>query len=66
MHRTLVATAGMRAVPMIGSNSIRDIGVPLNELLRYGEPDWPLGQHQESGSTSAYDSLDFHDALDKD
>jgi len=42
------------------------IGVPLNELLRYGEPDWPLGERQGSGSTGSRDSLDLHDRLDKD
>jgi len=42
------------------------IGVPLNELLRYGEPSWPVGEHQERGSTGSHDSLDIHDRLDKD
>ena len=44
-------------------------GQPLNELLRYGEPDWPdkpregreWREKQDGG-----DSLDHHDRLDKD
>ena len=34
------------------------IGVPLNELLRYGEPSWPFGERQ------GRDRTDFHDLLD--
>lgn len=41
-------------------------GVPLNKLLRYGEPDWPIGERQERGGTDSHDSLDLHDRLDKD
>jgi DUF2075 family protein len=42
------------------------IGVPLNELLRYGEPSWPIGERQERDRTDFHDSLDRHDRLDKD
>jgi hypothetical protein len=42
------------------------IGVPLNELLRYGEPDWPIGERQGRGGTGSQDSSDLHDSLDKD
>ena len=42
------------------------IGVPLNELLRYGEPDWPIGERQEKDRTGSRDSSDLHDDLDKD
>ena len=42
------------------------IGVPLNELLRYGEPSWPLGEHQERNSIGVHDSLDLRDRFDKD
>jgi len=42
------------------------IGVPLNELLRYGEPDWPIGERQGRGGTGSRDSFDLHDSLDKD
>ena len=42
------------------------IGVPLNELLRYGEPDWPIGERQERDRTGSHDSLDLQDRLDKD
>jgi hypothetical protein len=42
------------------------IGVPLNELLRYGEPSWPIGDRQERGSTGSPDFSDLHDRLDKD
>lgn len=41
-------------------------GVPLNELLRYGEPDWPVGERQGRDRTDPHDSLDLHDDLDKD
>jgi hypothetical protein len=41
-------------------------GRPLNELLRYGEPDWPDRERQERDRTDPHDSLDFHDRLDKD
>jgi len=40
-------------------------GVPLNELLRYGESDWPTGERQGRGPDS-HDSLDLHERLDKD
>ena len=42
------------------------IGVPLNELLRYGEPDWPIGERQERDRTGSRDSSDLHDPLDED
>ena len=42
------------------------IGVPLNELLRYGEPDWPTGERQERDRTGSRDSSHLHDSLDKD
>jgi len=42
------------------------IGVPLNELLRYGEPDWPTGERQGRGGNGSRDSSDLHDPLDKD
>src|SRR5687768_11790834 len=35
-------------------------GRPLNELLRFGEPDWP-----DKDRTHRNDSLDRHDRLDK-
>ena len=41
-------------------------GVPLNELLRYGEPDWPVGERQKRDRTGSHDSSDIHDSLDKD
>ena len=36
-------------------------GQPLNELLRYGEPNWPDRERPRLN-----DSLDVHDRLDKD
>ena len=39
----------------------RYIGVPLNELLRYGAPDWPDRDRPGLG-----DSLEYHDRLNKD
>ena len=36
------------------------IGIPLKELLRYGEPDWSVGERQ------GRDRTDFHDSLDKE
>ena len=42
------------------------IGVPLNELLRYGEPDWPVGEHQGRSGRGPRDFSDLHDPLDKD
>lgn len=42
------------------------IGVPLNELLRYGEPSWPLGERQGRDRTGSHDSSDLDDRLDKD
>lgn len=36
-------------------------GQPLNELLRYGEPNWP-----DRAPPRLNDSLDVHDRLDKD
>ena len=42
------------------------LGVPLKELLRYGEPDWPLGERQGRNRTDFHDSLDHQDRLDKD
>ena len=42
------------------------LGVPLKELLRYGEPDWPFYERQGRDRTDFHDSLDFDDALDKD
>ena len=36
-------------------------GQPLNELLRYGEPNWP-----DRDRSGLRDSLDQHDRLDKD
>jgi hypothetical protein len=38
-------------------------GRPLNELLRFGEPDWPNRPHRDHSRTN--DSLDPHDRLDK-
>ena len=40
------------------------IGVPLKELLRYGEPDWPLGERQGKDRTGLRDSSDLDDSLD--
>ena len=40
------------------------IGVPLKELLRYGEPDWPVGERQGRDRTGSRDSSDLHDSLD--
>ena len=40
------------------------IGVPLKELLRYGEPDWPLGERQGRDRTGLRDSSDLDDSLD--
>ncbi|MGH7410260.1 MAG: hypothetical protein ACREJ6_04260 [Candidatus Methylomirabilis sp.] len=42
------------------------IGVPLNELLRYGEPDWPSGERERRGGSGSHDSLNDHDRPDKD
>lgn len=44
-------------------------GTPLKELLRYGEPDWPVGERQRrdrTGSHDFHDTIDHHDRLDKD
>lgn len=42
------------------------IGVPLNELLRYGEPSWPSGERERRGGSGSHDSYDLHDSLGKD
>jgi hypothetical protein len=42
------------------------IGIPLNELLRYGEPSWPSGERERRGGSGSHDSSDLHDSLDKD
>jgi len=36
-------------------------GRPLNELLRYGEPDWPHRNGKGGGSGAFHDSLDYRD-----
>jgi hypothetical protein len=38
-------------------------GRPLNELLRFGEPDWPDRPRRDHSRT--YDSLDRYDRSDK-
>jgi hypothetical protein len=38
-------------------------GRPLNDLLRFGEPDWPDRPHRDHSRT--YDSLDRYNRLDK-
>jgi hypothetical protein len=41
-------------------------GRPLNELLRFGEPEWPDRDGKGVGTGSFHDSLDFRDGLGKD
>ncbi len=41
-------------------------GVPMNELLRFGEPDWPDRDRGPRDSDRFRDSLDYHDRLDRD
>lgn len=36
-------------------------GRPLNELLRYGEPNWPDRDGRRGGSGTFHDSLDYRD-----
>jgi hypothetical protein len=41
-------------------------GRPLNELLRYGEPDWPDRDGQRGGNGTFHDSLDYRDRQGKE
>jgi len=41
-------------------------GQPLNELLRYGEPDWPDKPREGQHERDVGDSLDHHNRLDRD
>lgn len=41
-------------------------GQRLNELLLYGEPSWPSGEHERRGGTDFHDSPDRHDRLEKE
>lgn len=41
-------------------------GTPLNELLRYGEPNWPIGERQGRGRTGSFGSSDLHDSLERE
>lgn len=41
-------------------------GWPLNELLRYGEPNWPDRDGQRGGSGTFHDSLDYRDRQGKE
>ncbi len=41
-------------------------GRPLNELLRYGEPNWPDRDGQGGGSGTVHDSLDYRDRQGKE
>jgi hypothetical protein len=44
-------------------------GQPLNELLRFGEPDWPdrpRDERERREKRDAGDSFGYHDRLDKD
>jgi hypothetical protein len=41
-------------------------GRPLNELLRYGEPNWPDRDGRRGGSGTFHDSLDYRDRQGKE
>jgi hypothetical protein len=41
-------------------------GRPLNELLRYGEPDWPDRDGQRGGSGGFHEALDYRDRQGKE
>ena len=41
-------------------------GRPLNELLRYGEPNWPDRDGRRGGTGTFHDSLDYRDRQGKE